>query len=251
MRRPYFQFLVLLSLCLQLVFPVPLVSGYGISYNGEASQNPRVPQGGSENIVMYVFNVGKDKGFFVSIDENDITITTPDGEPTPSEWWNVEVRPEPQIFEVDFGWKTENVSANFYIPDTDYFTYSSQELPEGFDIYLKLGDNRYALAIMVTLILTASENVPRGEYQLHVPFTGRENSQVIGTGLEVAIAYEAKPRFYVIGPPVPTVTLPPPIWVAIVAVGAFVCLTAVMAYKMRKAAKTAAVSRNRRRTKKK
>jgi hypothetical protein len=230
---------ILIGLLLCVLASVPPCAGYGIVYNGEAGNNPRLPQGETENYQINVFNVGKGKGYFVTVSENDITVTTAEGQQTPSEWWTFSVSPEPQIFEVDLGWKTENLSANFYIPDTDFLSSQPDNFPDGFDSWVKFGENRYALARMVIITVTASENVPRGEYQLHVPFVGRENSQLTGTGLEVAIAYEAKPKFYVIGPPPAPAIVPPPVWAAILAIGAFFCITAIAAYRIRKGAKAA------------
>jgi|GEM_PF-2565651 len=230
---------ILIGFLLCVLTSVPSCAGYGIAYDGEAWNNPRLPQGETENYQINVFNVEKGEGYFVTISENDITVTTPDGQQTPSEWWTFSVSPGPQIFEVDLGWKTENLSANFYIPDTNFLSSQPDNFPDGFDTWVKFGENRYALARKVIITVTASENVPRGEYQLHVPFIGKENSQLTGTGLEVAIAYEAKLRFYVIGPPPPPVTIPPPVWVSILAIGAFLCITAIAGYRIRRAAKAA------------
>jgi len=210
-----------------------LASSFGIVYYGEPGQNAKIPQGTSENIFVNVYN--RSDNVYVLISEAEIYITTSTGENTPSDWWEFRVAPPVENYQIWIGYEWKYFQANFFLPGTDFLVEQPQQpYPDNYDGWVKFSENQYALARRVTITVTASENVPPGEYRLHVPISGRKSTAAPG-GIDVVTAYEAKPKFYVTGPP-PSPSPPPPlpVWATILVIVLFIGLAAVLAYAVRK-----------------
>lgn len=235
-RVDWIKLLSLLILFASILgFTIPPASSFGIVYYGEAGQNPVIPQEGSENIPINVYNTSDN--VYILIPGDEISVTTSDGENTPSDWWEFEVTPPAENHQIWAGYEWRYFQANFFLKSTDYLSEEPQPpYPDNYDSWVKFGDNKYALARRITITVTASENVSVGEYQLHVPISGRENPTG-ASGLEVVTGYEAKPEFYVTGPPPtqqPSPSPPLPLWATILAIGIVACLTGGLAYAIKK-----------------
>jgi len=211
----------------------PLASSFGIVYYSGPGQNAMVPQGGSENIFINLYNTSDN--VYILIPADEISVTTSAGEDTPSDWWEFEVTPPLENRQVWTGYEWENFQANFFLESRDFLPEEPQQpYPDNFDSWVKFSDNQYALARLVTITVRASENAQPGEYRLHVSISGRTTITSPG-GMEVVTGYEANPGFYVTGPPPSPPSLPPlPTWATVLAIAIFGCLTAGLAYAIKK-----------------